>query len=348
MSVDMSDVFLTWGNSLKSRNTYKAYNKSVKLFCNLVFDKEPQLLTKENLLSLRYSTTLNHFVIPLRDRGVKDSTIKSHLTAMRSYVKMMRREKLFSELDYSTIIEDALTIKELNSKDVEHHEAMSLEELHQMEEWLHEKNHKSGSLANIGDKYAMLIDFMFKTAVRVSATFNIEWNNFNLLTSPYGGKWAKLEVIDKGHKLNTKYLTQKYYYELKKLFYKGNNNDRVFEDLSKSTLRGYFKEYSNKVGRNLVVHSLKAGAATTLYEQTKDLLMVRDFLDHESVTTTEGYIHNQVNPNQTGTAILTSSYNYDNLNNLSKEQLLMLIHSKPEIENMVYLSAIQHKVKLDS
>ena len=68
------------------------------------------------------------------------------------------------------------------------------------------------------------------------------------------------------------------------------------------------------------------------------------WINIKSVKTTEAYIHRQKDPNQSGTAILTAEYDYSKLDSLSKEQLLMLIHEKPEIENMIFSSAIRHKV----
>lgn len=340
MSLDMQDVCLTWGNSLRSHNTYRSYMVSANLFCKMVFNKEPKDLTEEDLKELRYSDTLNKFVKPLRDKGVKDSTIKTHLTAMRSMIKIVRRERIFPDLDFTAITSDALSSNMLSTRDVEHHEAMSLKELSAMEKWLKEK--KCNGRPSLGKKYAMLVDFMYKTAIRITATLTITWKDFTLLNSPYGGDWAVLEVIDKGKKLNRKYLTQKYYYELKEAFYDGDDEAAVFGCLSQNTLRSYFKSYDELTGQHFVIHSLKAGAATTLYAMTKDLLMVRDFCDHESVKTTENYIHSQKDPNMSGTAVLTTGYDSKKLNNLSKDELLMLIHSRPEIESSVCAAAVQH------
>ena len=80
----MEELFETWINTLSSVNTKKKYSKSVELYCEMVFSKKPTELTKEDLVDLKFSDTVNKFVKPLQDSGVKDSTIKSHLTAMQS------------------------------------------------------------------------------------------------------------------------------------------------------------------------------------------------------------------------------------------------------------------------
>lgn len=336
--MDMVTVFLTWSHSLSSKNTYKSYVSSVNTYCNMVFNKDAIDLTEEDLANLHYSDTINKFVRPLRKRGVKDSTIKRHLIAMRSLLKMMRREKIYPKVNYSELMNFVVTVDNLKTKDVHHHDAISLKELDAIENFLRNREYWQQD-EDLGEKYAMLVDFMYKTAIRVTATFNIKWSDFTLMTSPYGGDWAELRVIDKGKKLNTKYLTRKYYNHLMELFYDGNDDDRVFKDVKPHTLRNYFNEYSKAVGHKVVVHSLKAGAATTLYAETKDLILVRDFCDHESVKTTEAYIHTQRDPNTTGTAILTADHDYSKLDSLSKEQLLMLIHQRPEVENTVYMAA---------
>ena len=103
MSKDMTAVFLTWNNSLSSQNTIKRYDTSVKLFCKMVFNEEPTEINSTDLKRLRYSDTINKFVKPLRDKRVKDSTIKSHLIAMRSFVRMIRREKIYRNVDFSDL-----------------------------------------------------------------------------------------------------------------------------------------------------------------------------------------------------------------------------------------------------
>ena len=79
MSITMKDVFITWNNSLTSANTMKKYNLSVKLYFQMVLGKEPYDISESDLKNLSYGDTVNKFVALLRNKGVKDSTIKSHL-----------------------------------------------------------------------------------------------------------------------------------------------------------------------------------------------------------------------------------------------------------------------------
>lgn len=332
----MEELFETWINTLSSVNTKKKYSKSVELYCEMVFSKKPTELTKEDLVDLKFSDTVNKFVKPLQDSGVKDSTIKSHLTAMRSFVKTMRRERVFEGVPFAELTKDVLTVETLKNRDTDHTEAISLKDLDNLESWI-ANLYDGRDKHDEGQRYVSLVDFMFRTAVRLEATFNVKWDNFTEISSPYGGDWAVLKVIDKGTKLNEKYLPLEYFENLKYVLYNGDDNEKVFNCLSANVLRNLMRDYSEEHGRNLTPHSLKAGAATTLYSETHDLLMVRDFCDHESVATTEKYIHRQKDPHESGTAILTMNYDRHAIDGLSKEELLMLIHSRPELESAINL-----------
>lgn len=257
---------------------------------------------------------------------------------------MIKKEGIYDKANIDDLNNYVLTDKTLKTNDVKHHEAISLEELDQFKDFLTKRKYRDDQDGMMGKKYAELVDFMFKTGIRVTATFSIKWIDFQFIVAHDGTRFARLDVIDKGHKLNTKYLTLSYYQNLHDLLFTGSDEEFVFGELSHESLKNAFRDFSKKINHKLSPHSLRAGAATTLYYQTKDIMLVKDFLDHESVANTEKYIHNQTDPTMTGTAMLTSDYDYSEIDNLSKEQLLMLIHSRPEIENVVYRAGKDHKV----
>lgn len=344
MEREMHEVYLTWINSLATANTIHNYKTSVTLFSKMVFDKEPVEISEYDLNHLRFSDVLNKFIAPLREKDIKDSTIKGHLIAVRSLMKMIKKEGIYKSVNIDDLNNYVLTNKSLKTNDVKHHEAISREELEQLKEFLRERRYRNDPDETLGIKYALLVDFMFRTGVRVSATFSIKWEDFQFVVAHDGTRFARLDVIDKGKKLNTKYLELSYYNKLKEKLFNGDENEFVFNSLSHETLKNALREFSKKINHQLTPHSLRAGAATTLYYQTKDIMLVKDFLDHESIVNTEKYIHSQQDPTMTGAAMLTTNYDYTEIDKLSKEQLLMLIHSRPEIENTVYRTGKEHKV----
>lgn len=331
-NITMSEVYSTWLMSMASKNTKSKYSISVSLFCDRVFGKKPEELNEEDLMAVRYRDTISKFVNPLKKLGVKDSTIKSHLTAMRQFVKAMSRDRIYSKkVDYNDLLFNVFNVTTLKNNDVKHHETLSVNELEQLEDWFRCKKFRSKD-EMMGKKYAMLSSFLYATAIRISATFNVTWDDFTVTNSPYGGNWSILRALDKGHKLNEKPLALDYYKRLKELFYDGNPYDEVFKDLSQRTFSKYLSDFSEVIGKNITPHSFKRGAATTLYSETHDLLLVRDFCDHESVKVTQEYIDQVQDPNKSGSARFTTHYDFSQIDSLSKKDLLKFIHSSREME----------------
>ncbi|MCC4466447.1 site-specific integrase [Limosilactobacillus reuteri] len=123
-----------------------------------------------------------------------------------------------------------------------------------------------------------------------------------------------------------------YFEKMKQLLYNGNKHDYVFKDLSQRSFKRYLKQFSAEINKNITPHSFKRGAATTLYAETHDLLLVRDFCDHTDVSITQQYIDQVQDPNRTGSARFTTSYDFSKIDSLSREDLLKLIHSERELE----------------
>ncbi|WP_323075245.1 site-specific integrase [Limosilactobacillus reuteri] len=97
MSEEMINVYQTWINSLASANTIHKYTSSVTLFSNMVFKKKTTEISEFDLVHLRYSDVLNKFVTPLKENDIKGSTIKGHLIAVRSLMKMIKKEGIYDK-----------------------------------------------------------------------------------------------------------------------------------------------------------------------------------------------------------------------------------------------------------
>ena len=177
----IENTFETWKNSFSSENTSRNYETSVMKFSEMVFDKQPVWWTANDLKSLNYEKVINSFVEPSRASGVKDSTIKRDLTAVRSLVKMIERTETFSDedIDFAKLQTSILRVDTLSTRDTEHYNAISVSELYQLEAWLTGRNFQQDG---IGERYAILVDFMFKTGVRVTAALSVRWKNFSIMT----------------------------------------------------------------------------------------------------------------------------------------------------------------------
>lgn len=328
--MEIKDVYTSWLES-KSENTRIKYKSKVDDFARMVFDKDAWELTEEDLMGLTYHDFYGKYikVFLTSEKPTKETTIINYIRSVKSYIGAIRRSAIYPNVNYDHLLEDVLYTKDLSNKDGGHNEQITKAELKDMEAWMIDNKPN-------GDKYATLVDFMFHTAVRVSATFNIRWDNFTVYDSPYGGTFARLKVIDKGRKLNDKDIPVEHFNNLKQAMgYDGNDDRLVFAGLKQRTLRDYMKEFSELRGRNWTPHSLKVGAATTFYSITKDIVATSKLLDHEKLDTTMTYIRENPNPNDSGTTILYNSEVHVDFSKLKKEQLLMLINNRPEVVDML-------------
>jgi len=65
------------------------------------------------------------------------------------------------------------------------------------------------------------------------------------------------------------------------------------QHLSERGARRIFRHWARRAGLDprTSMHALRHTAGSLLYEKTKDVLVVRDFLRHSNVTTTDRYLH---------------------------------------------------------
>lgn len=338
-NLSINNAYVNFIDTRKSKQTKIKYARTINDFMLKLFGKDVEDITKEDLISLKYSVIYREFIKVERARGIKDSTIKISLTIISSFFDFMDKEDILPDIDLNRIRMRCFNLDGL-ANDVQHIRPMSKKDLEKLKNWLKKRTYKSRD-RNIGKKYAMLVDFMFVTAIRSSAVFKIKWDQFDVYNSSYGGKFVDLQEVDKGSKHNTKTLAFDYYKNMFDLLYKGNDGDLVFKGLSKRNLINYMQLFSNETGIHITPHSIKVGAGTYVYSVTKDLVKTSRFLDHDSVETTMRYIRDNGNPNEKGSVIASRTYDYSKLDGMSKEDLLHIIKNRVELETVVYSDAVQ-------
>lgn len=337
------DTFESWVDSRKSVQTKIKYRNIATMFVQMVFNKTVEEIKEEDFTKLKYSIVYDRFVKPLKTnttekKGIKDSTISNYLTIVSSFFDYIDREEVFSNVNFRKIRDKYLSIDNL-AKDKEHINPMSMSDFDMFKEWLVNRDYPRTKDKEIGAKYSVLSEFMFVTAIRVSATFSLKWSDFEDYRSMYDNQSVKISVKDKGSKINVKFISVEFFETMKAMLYDGDNSDLVFKDLNKRTFANLMERFSDETGRKITPHSIKVGAGTNLYARTKDIVKTQRFLDHEDINTTTAYIRDSGNPEDSGSFILSTKYNYDKLRDLSKEELLNLIMQHEDICYTVYSDA---------
>lgn len=139
-----------------------------------------------------------------------------------------------------------------------------------------------------------ILSLAITTGLRVNAICNINISDVNF-------KENTISVIEKGHKRrqipfgeNIKQVLQDWVID-RKTYFKGIDTDALFisqfkQRLSTDMVRRMVIKYTDGVTeKKITPHKLRASCAVALYDQTKDILLVKDILGHDSIETTTRY-----------------------------------------------------------
>lgn len=324
---DARKTFEFWVNSQISENSKDSYRRVVPMFIDMVFEKEIDDLNAKDIDGLESSEVYNKFVTPMKEAGRKNATILNYLYVVRSFVRELKNNRVFREfgdVDYDHCINNALSIR--LKDDSEKRSRMTSDDYESFKEWLSTKF--SARYADKNVKYPMALDFMFKTAIRIEATFgDVKWSNIKFERDTYGVESYVIYVLDKGAKVNRKPISVDYYFELKEIFYKGNDDDLVFGELSKQGFQRLVKEFCDETGADFSAHSIKVSAGTKYYRMTRDIYAVSRFLDHENIEVTKKYIRVDDDVSQAGSFAMSANIDIEKLDDVSDVELRRIIES---------------------
>lgn len=322
-------IYLNWIQQV-SDNSKSSYSRIIPQFLDMALHSDITSITDDKLESLTPSDIYERYVSKLRLMGYKDSTIANYISVVRSFIRELEENRMFSDIDYKYLKETALSTKRLRNDGVNRGK-MSATDYEAFSDWLLEREW-SKRYKNKGIQYALALKFMFSTAIRINSTFNnIHWSDIKQNFDIHGNFGYIIHALDKGGKINKKPITEEFYEELRENLFTGDEEDLVFGEVSKQTFTRLMSEFSKETDREITPHSIKVGAGTKLYTITKDLLKVQKFLDHSDPKVTLRYIRTNQDITESGSYILSSNINVDEIQNISYDNLVRIIKSKPEL-----------------
>lgn len=146
----------------------------------------------------------------------------------------------------------------------------------------------------------LILEVLFNTGMRVHELCGLK-------TEAYDEKSGIITLIGKGNKERKCYLTAsnlpdlyKKYMELRNAFLKQRGNEcrhifinRFGTQLSEQGVRDIVTKYSKKAGitKNVTPHVFRHSFATLLMEQGVNLRYIQEYLGHETILTTQRYLH---------------------------------------------------------
>lgn len=150
-----------------------------------------------------------------------------------------------------------------------------------------------------GIRLKAIIELLYGSGLRISELCNLKFSNIY-----YNERYVR--IIGKGDKERLVPISENFISALNeytnnerlKTQIKGANNDHVFlnklgKPLSRITVFNNIKLLVNaaRIDKNVSPHTFRHSFATHLLENGADLKSIQDMLGHESITTTEIYIH---------------------------------------------------------
>lgn len=338
-SITISDVFDNWIENCASENTRSNYARVVPDFFKRVLFKPLPEVTKEDLESIKPLTVDKRYKQKLLKEGMKQSTVIYNLKIVSSFFGELEINDVFRDLNYLWIRKVVLSQKKLKD-DTVYRKKVGSDELDQFKDWLvNDRFAQSVRYARKGIQYSLLVDFMWVTASRISAVFNVQWKDIKFEEDGTGQKGYTIYIHDKGGKINKKPISDEFYSKLTAHLKHDEENAKVFAGLSQRNFTNLMKEYCELFDKEFTPHGIKKGAVTHLYNLTHDIVLAQRFADHEDPKTTIRYIQSDPSRSSQGSYILSNDINYESLKELSREQLLELVLDRQDVSYQLYQGA---------
>ena len=331
-------IFNTWLNGYKSKNTKAQYERILTNFFEMTLGKNTKDIQPEDIAIFSdvggMDLVSDNYTHIYRNAGKSDGTIGTYLSVVRSFITQLQDNMYGRELgiDYDYICNKVLSSKGFKSRSEELPSVLSFGRYEELTQWFLDypfsKRYKEK-----GEQYAVALQFMYITGVRVDATFgNLRWNNIKREEDAFGNEAWVVYVLDKGDRIGRSPIADEFYNKLRSIMYSSSDDDLVFSKISKQMFANYMMEFSKEKKIDILTpHSIRRGAATKLYMMTKDPIKVQHFLGHADLKRTMRYIRTNDNMAESGSYILSSRISIDNVKNIRPDRLVKIIMARPEL-----------------
>lgn len=274
-----------------SENTIKAYSDTFRLLFQFAKEKHKLKPNKIDLEMINKKFLLDFSRWIVKTRKCSDTTKNLRMSNIKAFFSYIQSEVPGLSLHAQTILQIPKT--------KEHRKIIEYISSEGMKLILQQPN--TNTL--IGKKHLTILSFMYATAARVQETIDVTISDFKFNNSDsikLVGKGNKARLVPLEHDMIV--LLQRYIEHEQNTRSIYSQDDPLFLNPSgkKFTRQGItyiIKKYSNMaqeqnpkmIPKNVHPHTFRHSRAMALLQAGVELIYIRDFLGHYSVTTTEVY-----------------------------------------------------------
>lgn len=238
-------------------------------------------------------TQVSHFIIrswavSLIEQGLDTRSVNRKLTCLRTFYRFLMKNQLVTKNPMQKV-----QAPKNSSKLPEYLEDQKMDQL--LEPKLDDSSYEA--LRN-----NLIIDFFYRTGVRLSELINIKINDVNLynLTVTVLGKRNKMRQIPLTNKFKVliqKYLVARSDFMKEKgtvhdYFFTENNGNQMYPKFVYRLVKTEISKVSTSKKRS--PHILRHTFATTMLNHGADINAIKELLGHSSLAATQVYTHNSI------------------------------------------------------
>lgn len=251
-----------------TEQTLETVKKRIKQLGLVWQGKEVEALTLQDILAFKKE---------LLDRGCTLNYVRAYFILLRSLFKYL--STITTCLDYTSIKPPHVPVKDVDY--------LNKNEVQKMLSYFNEE-----IISDLRSKAMVMI--LLDTGMRIHECINL-----NRDTIDFENKTAI--IVGKGRKTRMVLFTEwslgivKRYLDLREdsnsaLFVTHTKYPFIPQRIKQDGFRGYLRMISKKMGKKITPHTLRRTAGTNLRNNGADILMIKEFLGHENLATTNRYL----------------------------------------------------------
>lgn len=306
---DFFSIYLPKERGL-SENTIKTYKYTFIILLKFIVEEKNKNINKLTIDDINQDLIVD-FIVYLDEKKCSRATQNNRLNAIHTFFKfLMKKDIIF--------FDQCSSISNIKNKPIETYNVdyLTKDEIHLLLNSFNISNKKEF-------KNFLIISLLYDTGARVSELINLKACDINF-------SYKTITYLGKGNKQRINMLSNQAINNLK--FFFDENNIQIYstEIIFKNKFgKTYTKEGINYIlnkyctqanikNKKISPHCLRHSKAMHLLENGVNLVYIRDFLGHSSVTTTERYA--RANPEVRRKAIEEASKEFENTSNIKYEK----------------------------